>query len=211
MNMRTFTLQKITWLLAMTTAVAVSVGYAAIAASSQLREPTVVVTFNIEKVTTDLTERADAEVQLRDFIMKIEKESKAKFQAIEELATAMESVSDSDRPAMQESLDQLKLSALSYQRFSMSQIDIERSLMFRDLYKKIKEAVAVVAQENGYGLVLINDEARDIVVNPKAQVNREFQVRNQIEEKRIMYASEQIDITEQIVTHMNLEWEKLSN
>lgn len=209
--MRTFTLQKITWLLAMTTAVAVSVGYAAIAASSQLREPTVVVTFNIEKVTTDLTERADAEVQLRDFIMKIEKESKAKFQAIEELATAMESVSDSDRPAMQESLDQLKLSALSYQRFSMSQIDIERSLMFRDLYKKIKEAVAVVAQENGYGLVLINDEARDIVVNPKAQVNREFQVRNQIEEKRIMYASEQIDITEQIVTHMNLEWEKLSN
>lgn len=209
--MRTFTLQKITWLLALTTVVALSVGYASIAASNHLRPPTVVVTFNIEKVTTDLTERADAEVQLRDFIMKIEKESKEKFQAIEELSIAMESVSDAERVEMQESLDQLKLSALSYQRFSMSQIDIERSLMFRDLYKKIKESVAVVAEENGYDLVLINDDARDIVVNPKAQVNREFQVRNQIEEKRIMFASEQIDITEQIVTHMNIEWEKLSN
>jgi Skp family chaperone for outer membrane proteins len=211
MNMRTFTLQKITWLMAITTVVAVSVGYAAIAASNRLRPPTVVVTFNIEKVTTDLTERADAEVQLRDFIMKIEVESKAKFQAIEELSTAMESVSDTDRNTMKESLDQLKLSALSHQRFSMSQIDIERSLMFRDLYKKIKEAVEIVAQENGYDLVLINDDAREIVVNPKAQVNREFQVRNQIEEKRIVFSSEQIDITEQIVTHMNLEWEKLSN
>jgi len=209
--MRTFTLQKITWLMAITTVVAVSVGYAAIAASNRLRPPTVVVTFNIEKVTTDLTERADAEVQLRDFIMKIEVESKAKFQAIEELSTAMESVSDTDRNTMKESLDQLKLSALSHQRFSMSQIDIERSLMFRDLYKKIKEAVEIVAQENGYDLVLINDDAREIVVNPKAQVNREFQVRNQIEEKRIVFSSEQIDITEQIVTHMNLEWEKLSN
>jgi Skp family chaperone for outer membrane proteins len=79
------------------------------------------------------------------------------------------------------------------------------------LFHKIKEAVSVVADENGYDLVLINDDKRDIVVNPNLQVKREFQVREQIEVKRIMFVSNQIDITEQIVTHMNLEWEKHSN
>ena len=205
------TLQKMTWLFAITTVAAVGVGYAAVAASSRLSSPTVVVTFNIEKVTADLTERADAEVKLRDLIMDIEEEKQAKFKQIEEVTTAIESASDADRALMEEQIDQLKLSALSFQRFSLSQIDVERSLMFRDLYQKIKAAVGEVAVENGYDLVLISDDNREIIVNPNMQVKREFQVREQIEVKRIMFASSQIDITEQIVTHMNLEWEKHSD
>ncbi|MGY8753628.1 MAG: OmpH family outer membrane protein [Phycisphaerales bacterium] len=205
------TIQKVTWLFTLATIIAAGAGYAAVAASNRLRPPTVVVTFNIEKVTADLTERADAEVKLRDLIMTIEEEKNLKFGAIEDMVAAIESASDADRPLLQEQMDHLKLSALSFQRFSMSQIDIERSLMFRDLFHKIKEAVSVVADENGYDLVLINDDKRDIVVNPNLQVKREFQVREQIEVKRIMFVSNQIDITEQIVTHMNLEWEKHSN
>ena len=130
--------------------------------------------------------------------MTIEEEKNLKFGAIEDMVAAIESASDADRPLLQEQMDHLKLSALSFQRFSMSQIDIERSLMFRDLFHKIKEAVSVVADENGYDLVLINDDKRDIVVNPNLQVKREFQVREQIEVKRIMFVSNQIDIAEQI-------------
>jgi Skp family chaperone for outer membrane proteins len=210
--MRTTTqLQKLTMALAMTTVIATVVGYAAVAASSQMRPPTVVVTFNIEQVTADLTERGDAEVKLRKLITTIEEEKKSKFEAIEELSKTIESAADADRVLLLDNLDKLKLSAISFQRFASSQIDMERSLMFRDLYKKIKESVAEVADENGYDLVLISDNTREILVNPNAKVSREFQVREQIEVKRIMFASSQIDITEQIVTHMNLEWEKNSN
>jgi Skp family chaperone for outer membrane proteins len=210
--MRTTTqLQKLTMALAMTTVIATVVGYAAVAASSQMRPPTVVVTFNIEQVTADLTERGDAEVKLRELITNIEEEKKSKFKAIEELSNTIESAADADRALLLDNIDKLKLSAISFQRFASSQIDMERSLMFRDLYKKIKESVAEVADENGYDLVLISDNTREILVNPNAKVSREFQVREQIEVKRIMFASNQIDITEQIVTHMNLEWEKNSN
>ncbi|HIA72447.1 MAG TPA: OmpH family outer membrane protein [Phycisphaerales bacterium] len=209
--MRTNQLQKLTMVFAMTTVIAIVVGYAAVASSSQLRPPTVVVTFNIEQVTADLTERGDAEVKLRKLITNIEDEKKLKFKAIEELNVAIESAADADRGVLLENLDKLKLSAISFQRFAVSQIDIERSLMFRDLYQKIKKSVGEVADENGYDLVLISDNTREILVNPNAKVSREFQVREQIEVKRIMFASDQIDITEQIVTHMNLEWEKHSN
>ena len=210
--MRTTTqLQKLTMALAMTTVIATVVGYAAVAASSQMRPPTVVVTFNIEQVTADLTERGDAEVKLRELITNIEEEKKSKFKAIEELSNTIESAADADRALLLDNIDKLKLSAISFQRFASSQIDMERSLMFRDLYKKIKDSVAEVADENGYDLVLISDNTREILVNPNAKVSREFKVREQIEVKRIMFASNQIDITEQIVTHMNIEWEKNSN
>ncbi|MBT4524426.1 MAG: OmpH family outer membrane protein [Phycisphaerae bacterium] len=209
--MRTNQLQKLTMAFAMTTVIAIVVGYAAVAASSQMRPPTVVVTFNIEQVTADLTERGDSEVKLRKLLTSIEDEKNLKFKAIEELNVAIESAADADRGVLLENLDKLKLSAISFQRYAASQIDIERSLMFRDLYLKIKKSVAEVADENGYDLVLISDNTREILVNPNAKVSREFQVREQIEVKRIMFASNQIDITEQIVTHMNLEWEKNSN
>ena len=210
--MRTTTqLQKLTMAFAMTTVIATVVGYAAVAASSQMRPPTVVVTFNIEQVTADLTERGDAELKLRELITNIEEEKKSKFKAIEELSNTIESAADADRALLLDNIDKLKLSAISFQRFASSQIDMERSLMFRDLYKKIKKSVAEVAEENEYDLVLISDNTRELLVNPNAKVSREFQVREQIEVKRIMFASNQIDITEQIVTHMNLEWEKNSN
>jgi len=185
--MRTNQLQKLTMVFAMTTVIAIVVGYAAVASSSQLRPPTVVVTFNIEQVTADLTERGDAEVKLRKLITNIEDEKKLKFKAIEELNVAIESAADADRGVLLENLDKLKLSAISFQRFAVSQIDIERSLMFRDLYQKIKKSVGEVADENGYDLVLISDNTREILVNPNAKVSREFQVREQIEVKRIMF------------------------
>ncbi len=209
--MRTNQLQKLTMVFAMTTVIAIVVGYAAVAASSQMRPPTVVVTFNIEQVTADLTERGDSEVKLRKLLTNIEDEKNLKFKAIEELNVAIESAADVDRGVLLENLDKLKLSAISFQRYAISQIDIERSLMLRDLYLKIKKSVAEVADENGYDLVLISDNTREILVNPNAKEPREFQVREQIKVKRIMFASNQIDITEQIVTHMNLEWEKNSN
>jgi len=209
--MRTNQLQKLTMVFAMTTIIAIVVGYAAVAASSQMRPPTVVVTFNIEQVTADLTERGDSEVKLRKLLTNIEDEKNLKFKAIEELNVAIESAADADRGVLLENLDKLKLSAISFQRYAVSQIDIERSLMFRDLYLKIKKSVAEVADENGYDLVLISDNKREILVNPNAKEPRDFQVREQIKVKRIMFASNQIDITEQIVTHMNLEWEKNSN
>jgi Skp family chaperone for outer membrane proteins len=183
-------------------------GYAAVAATSQMKPPTVVVTFNIKQVISDLTERADSETKLVKLIMDIDELGNAKFDAVVKLEEELDATSDADRPIVSEELDKLKLEALSYQRFASARVDIERSLMFRDLYQKIQTSVQAIAEQNGYDLVLINDVQREILVNPKSNVSREFQVLEQLHVKRIVFSSSQIDITEQIVSHMNLEWEK---
>jgi len=201
-------LQRMSLLVALALVLCIVAGYAAVAASSQMKQPTVVVTFDIEKVIADLTERADAETKLRNLIIGIEKTSVGKREAVVELEAEFESTTDADRQLVREEIDRLKLEAYSYQRFATEQIDIERSLMFRDLYQKIKETVAYLSEQNGYDLVLINDVGRELLINKNQKVSREQQIIAQIKVKRIVYSSDQIDITEQIVTHMNLEWEK---
>ena len=201
-------LQRMSLLVALASVLCIVAGYAAVAASSQMKQPTVVVTFDIEKVIADLTERADAETKLRNLIIGIEETSVGKREAVVELEAEFESTTDADRQLVREEIDRLKLEAYSYQRFATEQIDIERSLMFRDLYQKIKETVAYLSEQNGYDLVLINDIGRELLINKNQKVSREQQIVAQIKVKRIVYSSDQIDITEQIVTHMNLEWEK---
>jgi len=191
--------------------VCVAAGYAAVAASTHLRPPTVVVTFNIERVTADLTERVDAEARLLELFMKIDDEKTRRVDALNTLQESIEAAAETDRSTIIERLEQLQLGARSYLQFAEIRTDNERSLMLRDLYIKIRLAVIEISKENGYDLVLISDDDREIVVHPNSKVPREFQVREQIEFQRIVFASEQIDITEQIVTHMNLEWEKRSD
>jgi len=204
-------MQRITFSIAILCTVCVVAGYAAVAATSRLRPPTVVVTFNIENVTADLTERADAETRLRELVTKIDDETKRRVDSMTAMQESLETTAEADRPAIIEELEQLQLEAVSYRRFAKIRIDNERSLMLRDLYIKIRQSVAAISKENGYDLVLISDDYREIVVMPNANTSREYQVREQIELQRIIYASPQIDITEQIVTHMNLEWEKRSD
>ena len=204
-------IQRRTWTIATAVVVCIVAGYAAVAASTHLRQPTVVVTFNIENVVADLTEKADSEARLRALVTEIGDERRKRLNAIDELRASMGSVSDADRVAIAEQLELQTLEAVSYQRFAASQIDNERSLMLRDIYNKIKSSVATIAQENGYDIVLISDVQREVVVNPQSEIPREVQVLERIGLQRAMYTSSQIYVTEQIVAHMNLEWEKRSD
>ena len=203
--------QRLTYSLATVAVVCIVAGYAAVAASTHFRPPTVVVTFSIERVSADLTERADSEASLRSLFSKVETELKSRNESMTALQETLQSAADADKPEIVEQLNQLAIQAMSYKQFAEKRVDNERSLMFRDLYMKIKSSVADIANENGYDLVLITDDDREILVNPQADTSQEFQVREQIGQQRVVFASDQIDITEQIVTHMNLEWEKRSD
>lgn len=204
-------IQRLTYSLVTVAVVCIVAGYAAVAASTHFRPPTVVVTFSIERVSADLTERADSEASLRNLFSKVETELKSRNESMTALQETLQSAADADKPEIVEQLNQLAIQAMSYKQFAEKRVDNERSLMFRDLYMKIKSSVADIANENGYDLVLITDEDREILVNPQADTSQEFQVREQIGQQRVVFASDQIDITEQIVTHMNLEWEKRSD
>ena len=187
------------------------IGYGAAATTARFRPPTVVVTVNIGQVLSELTEKADSEAKLQTLITKIENELNERQVKVDEMRTSYTDAADADKEEIGDMLEQLMLEGVSYQRFAEAQIDNEKSLMLRDLYIKIKNAIVSISGEDGYDIVLISDVEREIRFAQNSQVSRESQVLEQIGFQRTIYTSSQIDITEQVVTHMNLEWEKYSN
>jgi Skp family chaperone for outer membrane proteins len=202
--------QPFTFYLTAVVVLCIGVGYAAVAASTHLRPPTVVVTFDIERVTDDLLERADAQRQLQELEIQIEDQGRARFDEMKRLQAALETVADVDSEVIEEQLELLTLEAYSFKQFAQMRFDSEKSLLFQNIYRKIKSSVEVVAEENGYDLVLISDSDREISTSPNQNISQEVQVLQQIKDQHVAYANPQIDITEQIVTYMNLEWEKRS-
>ena len=158
-------MRKLTLTLTMLTVVCIVAGYAAVAASSHLRPPTVVVTFNISKVTQDLTEKVDAEARLRELVTKIEDETARRIDAIKALQESYEAAAEVDRPAIIEQIEQLSLEGLSYRRFADMRIDNERSLMFRDLYIKIQDSVAAISKDNDMIIVMGAGDIKSITTN----------------------------------------------
>ena len=193
------------------TLISIVIGYGAAATTARFRPPTVVVTVNIGQVLTDLTEKADSEANLQTLITKIENGLNERQVKVDEMREVYADEADADKEEIGDMLEQLMLEGVSYQRFAEAQIDNEKSLMLRDLYIKIKDAIVSISEENGYDIVLISDVEREIRFAQNSQVSRESQVLEQIGFQRAVYTSSQIDITEQVVTHMNLEWEKHSN
>jgi len=193
------------------TLLSIVIGYGAAATTARFRPPTVVVTVNIGQVLSDLTEKADSEAKLQTLITKIESGLNERQAKVDEMRASYEEAADADKEEIGDMLEQLMLEGVSYQRFAEAQIDNEKSLMLRDLYIKIKNAIVSISEENGYDIVLISDVEREIRFAQNSQVSREAQVLEQIGFQRAVYTSSQIDITEQVVTHMNLEWEKHSN
>tara|TARA_Y100000590_G_scaffold387709_1_gene461503 strand:- start:38 stop:670 length:633 start_codon:yes stop_codon:yes gene_type:complete len=193
------------------TLLSIVIGYGAAATTARFRPPTVVVTVNIGQVLSDLTEKADSEAKLQTLITKIENGLNERQTKVDEMRASYNEAADDDKEEIGDMLEQLMLEGVSYQRFAEAQIDNEKSLMLRDLYIKIKTAIVSISEENGYDIVLISDVEREIRFAQNSQVSREAQVLDQIGFQRAVYTSSQVDITEQVVTHMNLEWEKHSN
>jgi Skp family chaperone for outer membrane proteins len=164
------------------------------------------VTFDIQKVMDNLTQRADLAAELSERLQLIQDKIDQDLADIGMLEEQLAGEATSQQKVLAEELEQKKLAMISYQRFARSQVDIERSLILRDLHREIQDAVSDIAKANGYDLVLINDSGMQITVNPESNLSREQQVREQVRAQRVFFADSGIDITDQVVTQMNLGW-----
>ena len=195
------------WALTAMLAVAGSiVAFAASATQPGAEASTVVVTFNIRDVMENLAQRADAEAQLQGIATDIQDALQERIDRIGELEARVDASAEDEREEVTNLLEQRKLEAITYRSFAQERLDIEKSLMLNGLYESIKKSVAEIADANGYDIVLVNDSQKQIGVIAGSQMSREAQILEQVGAQRVFFARPRIDITDQIVTRMNLDW-----
>lgn len=179
---------------------ALGLGYRATARSVDSRPPTVVVVFNLQQVFDNFVDRAILGAGYKELEAKVEIERKRREEHVQSLIAAYEEVGDEDKDALFDQIQQAVGEAEKYVEFTEREKDIEISLIWRSLFRDIKDSVATIAAANNYDLVIASDEGLELNSNIPSRIADE-----KISMHRVYYANKRIDITEQIVTQMNLE------
>jgi len=165
--------------------------------------PTAVVSVDIVTVFEELQELDDLEATLEL--------RKATSQAeLDEVGNRLKTIS-ADLEDMKRGTDEYKnkvreamemQAVLNARNEALNQIlSIERGNMTRDLYNKVSEAIARIADREGYDAVLFDDSSFIVPQDAAYQ-----DVQRSIVTRSVLYRGDSIDITNQVVSLMNSEY-----
>ena len=158
-----------------------------------------VATIDLERVFSNLDEKGAADIRLQALADDLQKESEAKSRDIELLEQNLDlfpAGSEKFQEAM-EDFQEATVKLRSFVAFGRSKIDFQKGVTLRRLYTSIKEATRVLADQEGYALVVVDDSIVPFQSGTEADMMR------QISARRILYASPRVDITNAIIMQMN--------
>ena len=186
--------------------VSAGIGYRAVAVAIESRPPTVVVVFNLQQVFDSFVERAVLRAGYKELEAEIDAERLVRKTNVEALIAAYDEAGDEGKNLLFDQIQQAMGEAEKYTEFTEREKDVEQSLILQSLFKDIKAAISTIAESNNYDLVIASDESVELNPNLPLRATNE-----QISMHRIYFANDQIDITEQIITQMNLELDTKTN
>ena len=181
----------------------------------QQQDPATIATINLTKVMEGLEQRSESEVKLdqmrRDFeaerdrrqrrIQTMETEMREKQQQVREERAGMDE--------LQRIEERIALESLNFQawlRFQTDRIDVEKALLWQDLYRAVRRATGEMARSERYDLVIYDDTDEELFINPESRMSREMQVQQQMVSRMLIHASSSLDITTELVERMNNQY-----
>ena len=85
-------------------------------------------------------------------------------------------------------------------KYRQSQLQIEQALQLEKLYRKMVNMIERLAKQSGYDLVLFKDKL------PRVEGANAQQLIGMMNMRKVLYASEQLDLTKQVTQRLNNEF-----
>ncbi|MFW6033380.1 MAG: OmpH family outer membrane protein [Phycisphaeraceae bacterium] len=173
------------------------------AGSAMLAQPTAVAVVNLDEVLQNLDERTAIETEIRSQAQNLQQEGEQRRQKVAQLKQQLDEFSPGSTGYQQkekqltEDLVELKV----WQEVEQQSLDRERVAQSEKLYRKIVGTVGSVADEAGYGVVLAQSDPLQLDYSSA----QEFF--DQVQQRQVIHAGDQVDLTDQIVQRMNNEYE----
>lgn len=181
----------------------------AFAARPAFMKPTVVVTVNLPVVMEGLEARVRSEAdlyQMAESITDEDESRKADLEAMQQQFKDWPEDDDAGRDALRDELVLKSLEFEQWRKLSYQKLDIQKSLLYRELYRSMKASLAELCGQNGYDIAILNDSEANLVINPEAQIPRAEQVRSQMTARSVLYVNPSVDVTDQLIARMNNEF-----
>jgi len=157
---------------------------------------------DVQKVFNSLDQKTSVEADITQQTEKLQKQEQDKQTELKALQADLQ-VLAAGTPAYQETQEKLETKAMEFQvwkQFNQRKLEREKVLRLEDLYRKVVDAIGSVAEAKGIDLVLFKDNSIDLKGENQQQLAAMIQVR------KVLYASPEMDITDQITQKMNNEW-----
>ena len=183
----------------LTTAITAIVSVSAFGNMKAAPSPATVAVIDLERVFAELDELSSAQVDLNNRgqdMTKLNEEKLSQLKMLEDNLSAFAA----GTPAMATAEEELLTATIEYETWVKVQerlVDREKALVLEKVYNSVKQAVASMAEQEGYDLVLLNDSIKPLMRGPEQAVQQ------QISARRILYANNTIDVTEELITRMN--------
>ena len=182
----------------------VLVGHEAIGKRVEYAPATHVATVELGTVFERIDMNTSWEVELNALTESLNQEALSRQEAIErQLEQAQEAGDEADTQRIRDNAALMKLELDEWVKLKTLEVDRERALMWRTLYRAIREQITALAKADGWDIVLVNDSRGELQFSEDVQTSREQQVLTQVLNRRMLYASEATDITAQLIVRIN--------
>ena len=183
---------------------ALLVGVQAVAVHAlPLLSPTVVGTVDLEATFNGLEEWSQVQVSLTKRGDQMQDEIKRRQDELESLEADLEDYPQGSAK-FKEAMKRYQMAAIElqgYVQFQQRKHQRFNDETIFDLYDKIKLAARTLADEHGYDIILVNDSVVEIPENSE-------NILAQISSRRVLFARQQMDVTDQLIESMNSTYQK---
>ena len=197
---------------ARTILLAVTAGTAALLATSAFgtarpvaaNQGTRTASVSLVRLIDKLQERQEFEMQIAAMRNQFQEEANASKKNLEAGLKEVEAMPDT--PERQAKLEPLIVEQLELEQWAnsrMTDVDRERSLMWRSIYRNLRSEAGKLAEAEGYDYIIIDDGSDDLPTNREIKMPLEQQVLEQLQRRRVLFASPAHDLTDKLIVRMN--------
>ncbi len=172
-------------------------------AFAQQAAPASIAVVDVQKVLNNCKEKAAIDADITTATETLKAEVDGHKHELRQLESDLELLDPGSAAwkAKREEIDRKIVSAQVGSKYGELKIAREQILRYENLYNKLREACAEVAKANGYNMVLTKDPAK---LQRSQNAN---QLVNQIASRKMLWAADDLEITDEVLQKMNTDWE----
>ena len=178
----------------------ISAASVAVTAARLAPQPALIATVNLDEAIKNLDERSMRESELKSFSDALQGELDKLVKQLKDEDNKMKALEGEQRGEAASRMLEMQATAEAKKKIYEARIDQRRGIVFRSLYEKITSASKRLAEQNGYSIVIANDEGVQVPQGPSADIERTISL------KRFLFVSKSHDATAELVSLMNNEF-----
>lgn len=167
--------------------------------------PTKVATVDVLKVFNGLQEKAQIEADIRTKGEQLRAEEESRRKELVDLQNDLKILAP-DTQAHTQKTNQIKRKVLELRVWSEMETEglkSESSIQLAGLYRKMSETISKVGKENGYDMVIYKEQ------EPTFQGVKPEAINQMIQMRKLLWSTDDMEITDQTVTRMNNDYKNM--